>query len=61
MKQSITQQEAAWLVLRTIGLIFAWLALTKIAGFVYTSYLLTTDGLIQIRESLGGVLSWEMA
>ena len=61
MKKSITHQETAWLVLRTIGLVFAWLALTKIAGFAWTAHILTTDGLTQIRESLGGALSWEMA
>ena len=61
MKQSITQDEAAWLVLRTIGLIFAWAALTKIAGFAYTAHILTSDGPTNIRTALGGRFSWELA
>ena len=41
MKQSITQDEAAWLVLRTVGLILAWETLTKFAEFAYIAYNVT--------------------
>lgn len=61
MPKSITKEEAAWLVVRTSGVIFAWLAITKFAGFLYAAHLLTTTGLSEIRESFSDTLSWELA
>jgi hypothetical protein len=61
MKHSITRDEVAWLVLRTIGLLFAWFSLTKIAGFAYTAYILTSDSPINIQAALVGRFSLELA
>ena len=61
MTKSITKEELAWLVVRTGGLVFTWMAITNIAGFLFAVHLLTTAGLSRIRESLGDSISWEMA
>jgi hypothetical protein len=55
------KEQAAWLVIRTIGLIFAWMAITTFAGFAYMVYLLNSDGLTSLRQSVGGTFSWEIA
>lgn len=47
--------------MRTIGLVFAWMAITTFAGFGYMVYLLNSDGLIGLRQSVGGRFSWEIA
>lgn len=60
MNNPISKDEAAWLVIRSAGLVFVWLAFTKIAGFVYVAHILTNEGLRQIRESLSSTMSWEM-
>ena len=60
MNNPISKDEAAWLVIRSTGLVFVWLAFTKIAGFVYAAHILTSEGLREIRESLSSTLSWEM-
>lgn len=61
MVHPITRDEAAWLVIRMSGLVFGWLALTKIIAVVYATYLLTSQGLREIRQMVGSTLSWEIA
>lgn len=60
MKTAIDKDEAAWLVIRTIGLIFAWMAITKIVAFAYTAYLGTSDGLTTFVPTLGSSTFWKI-
>ena len=57
----MNKEQAAWLVLRTIGLFFAWKAITTFAGFAYMVYLLNSDDRTSLRQSVGGTFSWEIA
>ena len=58
---SLTKSDLAWLAIRAVGLLFVWVALTKVAMFIYAVYRLTSEGWSEISDSLGSRLSWEIA
>lgn len=60
MNQPVTKEDLAWLVIRCTGLGFVWFAFSKLAGFIFAVYLLTSRGLRQLQDTLSSATSWNM-
>jgi len=61
MNQPITKEDLAWLVIRCTGIAFVWFAFSKLAGFIFAAYILTSRGLRDLHNTLSDALSWNMA
>jgi hypothetical protein len=57
----MTKQDAAWLGVRSAGVVFACFAFGKITGFIYVAYILTHSKLHELQDTLESALSWNMA
>jgi len=57
----MNKEQTAWLVIRTIGLIFTWKAITMFVGIIYMVYLAKPDGLSSLRQAAAGTFSLEIA
>ena len=58
---SINKTELAWLVTRIAGVVFAWLALTKLSGFGYAVYLLSNGVYSELLNAPAARVSWDVA
>ncbi|WP_206753262.1 hypothetical protein [Lentimonas sp. CC10] len=61
MNHCINKTELAWLVTRVAGVVFAWLALTKLSGFGFAVYLLSNGVYSELLNSPGTRVSWDLA
>lgn len=61
MNRPITKEDLAWLVIRCTGIAFVWLAFSKLAGFIFAAYILTSRGFRELQNTLSDALSWNMA